>query len=76
MPVDQFDEMLRQSEEKPMVFGISLHTFIVGQPFPIVHLRRAFKQLLGHRDRIWVTVPREIARYYRTLPMEVQLHAK
>ncbi|MDH3427854.1 MAG: polysaccharide deacetylase [Gemmatimonadota bacterium] len=76
MLVDQFDEMLRQSEDAPLVFGISLHTFIVGQPFRIVQLRRAFKHMLGYRDRIWVTVPREIARYYRTLPMEVQLHAE
>lgn len=76
MLVDQFDEMLRRSEDTPLVFGISLHTFIVGQPFRIVHLRRALNHMLLQRDRIWVTPPREIARYYRTLPDGVQLHAE
>ncbi len=76
MLVDQFDEMLRRSTDAPLVFGMSLHTFIVGQPFRIVHLRRAFKHMLGHRERIWVTLPREIARYYQALPVDVQLHAE
>lgn len=75
MLVDQFDEMLRRSEEAPLVFGISIHTFIVGQPFRIVHLRRALKHMLAQRDRIWVTRPREIASYYTTLPDAVQLDA-
>lgn len=75
MLVDQFDEMLRRSVDTPLVFGISLHTFIVGQPFRIVHLRRALAHMLKHRDRVWVTLPREIARHYRRLPPEVQLGA-
>jgi peptidoglycan/xylan/chitin deacetylase (PgdA/CDA1 family) len=75
MLVDQFDEMLRRSEDAPLVLGLSLHTFIVGQPFRIVHLRRALEHMLAHRERLWVTVPREISRYYRTLPAEVQLQA-
>lgn len=73
MLVDQFDEMLRRSTDAPLVFGISLHTFIVGQPFRIVHLRRALEHVLGHRDRMWVTVPKDISQYYRTLPEAVQL---
>lgn len=76
MLVDQFDEMLRRSEETPLVFGMSLHTFVVGQPFRIVHLRRALQHMLGHRERIWAALPREIARYYRTLPEAVQLQAE
>lgn len=76
MLVDQFDEMLRRSDETPLVFGISLHSFIMGQPFRIVHLKRALKHMLLQRERIWLTVPREIARYYRTLPREVQLVAE
>lgn len=76
MLVDQFDEMLLRSGDAPLVFGMSLHSFIVGQPFRIVHLRRALQHMLRHRDRVWVTLPREIARYYRALPHEVQLHAE
>lgn len=75
MLVDQFDEMLRCSEDAALVFGISLHTFIVGQPFRILHLRRALQHMLSHRDRVWVTLPREISRYYRSLPESVQLKA-
>jgi len=75
MLVDQFDEMLRRSEDTSLVFAISLHTFIVGQPFRIVHLRRALQHILSQRERLWVTVPREIARYYRSLPEAVQLQA-
>jgi hypothetical protein len=76
MLVDQFDEMLRRSKETPLVLALSLHTFIVGQPFRIVHLRRALEHMLAHRDRLWVTLPREISRYYRTLPAQVQLQAE
>lgn len=72
MLVDQFDEMLRRSEDAALVLGISLHTFIVGQPFRIVHLRRALQHMLAQRERIWVTLPREIARHYRSLPDAVQ----
>lgn len=76
MLIDQFDEMLRRSEDTPLVLGLSLHTFIVGQPFRIVHLRRALEHMLAHRDRLWVTVPRDISRYYRTLPAEAQLQVE
>ena len=33
MIIDQFDEMLEQSREQPLVMGIALHAMIVGQPF-------------------------------------------
>jgi hypothetical protein len=62
MLIDQFDEMRRRSEDTPLVLGLSLHTFIVGQPFRIVHLRRAREHMLAHRDRLWVTMPSEISR--------------
>jgi hypothetical protein len=76
MLIDQFDEMLRRSEDTALVLGVALHTFIVGQPFRIVHLRRALEHMLARRDRLWVTVSREIAGCYRTLPAEVQLQAE
>jgi allantoinase len=75
MLVDQFDEMSRRASDAPLVFGMSLHTFIVGQPFRIVHLRRALAHMRAHSDNAWWTLPGEIARYYRTLPQDVQLVA-
>ena len=43
MIVDQFDEMLAQSRDQSLVLGIALHPYIVGQPFRLRQLRRAFE---------------------------------
>ena len=65
MIVDQFDEMLEQSEKQPIVFALSLHGFIVGQPFRLRPLRQAIKHCVQHKlkDRIWFTRAGEIAKY-------------
>jgi hypothetical protein len=61
MIVDQFDEMLEQSESAPLVMGLALHPYIVGQPFRLRALRRALKHVLTQREKIWCTRPGEIA---------------
>jgi hypothetical protein len=65
MIVDQFDEMLEQSEKRPIVFALSLHGFIIGQPFRLRPLRQAIKHCAQHKlkDRIWFTRAGEIAKY-------------
>lgn len=70
MIVDQFDEMVEQCERQPLVCGIALHPFIMGQPFRLRQLRRALKHCTEHRlrDRVWFTLPREIADYCYRLP--------
>lgn len=68
MLVDQLDEMLEQSERQPLVCPISLHPFIAGRPYRIRQLRRAFEHVLAHRDRIWLTRPRDIAAHVESLP--------
>jgi len=62
MIVDQFDEMLQQSERHALVCGIALHTMIMGQPYRLRALRRALKHIVEHpqRDKIWFTRPGEI----------------
>lgn len=62
MIIDQFDEMLIQSRSQPLVMGIALHPYIVGQPHRIKHLRRVLEVLAGARDRgdIWFTTPGKI----------------
>ena len=35
MIVDQFDEMIEQSEQQPLVRSVALHPFICGQPFQL-----------------------------------------
>ncbi len=71
MIVDQFDEMLAQSERQPLVCPISLHPFIAGRPYRIRQLRRAFEHVLRHRGRIWLTRPRDIAAHVESLPSGV-----
>ena len=70
MIVDQFEMMLRLSETHSLVFGVSLHTFVVGQPFRLIQLRQALQHILSHpgMDKVWVTTPGEIATYSASLP--------
>lgn len=68
MIIDNFDEMLEQSAGQPLVMGIALHAYIVGQPYRLRHLRRALQHIAAHRDRLWLTTPGAIADYVATLP--------
>ena len=65
MIVDQFDEMLEQSRDQPLVMGIALHPYLVGQPYRLRHLRRALEHIAAIRDRggLWFTTPGEICAH-------------
>ena len=65
--IDYFDEMMTQSVYQPLVFPISLHTFVVGQPFRIRQLRRALQYITDRRDKIWLTRPGKICRHIESL---------
>ena len=67
MIIDNFDEMLEQAEDQPLVMGVALHPYILGQPFRLRQLRRALQHITGHRDAIWITTAGEIARHYATV---------
>ena len=64
MIVDTFDEMLTQSADQPLVYGIALHAFLVGQPFRLRHLRRALQHVAGQRDRVWLATTGQIADHF------------
>src|SRR5206468_4074177 len=64
MIVDNFDEMLEHSRSQALVFGIALHAFLVGQPFRLRHLRRAFEHMVSHRQEIWLVTSGAIARSF------------
>ncbi len=64
MIVDAFDEMLEQGDAQPLVMGIALHAYIVGQPHRLRHLRRALAHIAAHRERIWLTTPGAVASAY------------
>ena len=59
----QFEEMLEQSVERPLVLAISLHTFIMGQPHRLKVLREVFRRITKHShfNRVWLTRPGDIA---------------
>jgi peptidoglycan/xylan/chitin deacetylase (PgdA/CDA1 family) len=64
MIVDNFDEMLAQSAEQPLVMGIALHPYLVGQPYRLRHLRRALKHIKGKsKKKIWLTTPGAICAH-------------
>lgn len=65
MIIDNFDEMLEQSRTQPLVMGVALHPYLVGQPYRLRHLRRALAHICAHRDDIWLTRSGEIHEYCR-----------
>lgn len=72
MIIDNFEEMLQQSQQQPLVYGIALHPYVVGQPFRLRHLRRALthiaQQAAADKNRVWLTSPGAIAAQIRALP--------
>lgn len=69
MIVDQLDEMLLQARAQPLVMGIALHPYLVGQPYRLRHLRRALEAVAAARDRgdVWVTTPGAVCAHVDTL---------
>jgi len=63
MIIDNFDEMLEQSQSQPLVMGIALHAYIVGQPFRLRHLRNALRHIAAHRSQIWLATSGDIATH-------------
>jgi peptidoglycan/xylan/chitin deacetylase (PgdA/CDA1 family) len=61
--IDTFDEMLEQSARAPLVMGIALHPYIVGQPHRLRQLRRALAHIASARDKIWLTRAGDIAAH-------------
>ena len=59
MIIDQFDEMREQARRQPLVMGIALHPYLIGQPYRLRHLRGALEHIARARDAgaIWMTTP-------------------
>lgn len=66
--VDAFDEMLEQARTAPLVMGIALHPYIVGQPHRLRPLRAALAHIASHREKIWLTTAGEIADHAARSP--------
>ncbi|MNR77982.1 Peptidoglycan deacetylase [compost metagenome] len=67
--VDNFDEMLEQSKHQPLVMGIALHPYLIGQPYRLRHLRAALTHLTRAGDQVWFTTPGAICDYVDTLDL-------
>ncbi|MCD0504266.1 polysaccharide deacetylase family protein [Bordetella petrii] len=72
--IDNFDEMLDQARRQPLVMGIALHPYLVGQPYRLRHLRRALAHIALHRDRgdVWFTTPGAICAHTEQLNLEAR----
>jgi peptidoglycan/xylan/chitin deacetylase (PgdA/CDA1 family) len=69
MIVDAFDVMHAECEKRPLVMGIALHPYIVGQPHRFKHLRRALEHIAGRADdKVWLTTASAIAAHAAALP--------
>jgi hypothetical protein len=64
MIVDNFEEMLAQSRGQALVYGVSIHAFIVGQPFRLRHFRRALEHIRAASDRVWFATTGQIAAHF------------
>lgn len=69
MIVDQCDEMLQQARRQPLVMGVALHPYLVGQPYRLRHLRRALQHVAAARDRgeAWIATPGAICAHVDAL---------
>lgn len=65
---DAFDEMLCQSSRQPLVMGVALHPYIVGQPHRLRQLRGVLGHIAGQRGKIWFTTAGSILDHVLSLP--------
>ena len=64
MAIDNFEELLNQSEKQSLVYGITIHSFIIGQPFRLRQFRRVLDALATKSDRVWFATAGGIADHY------------
>ena len=62
--IESLDEMLEQSQEQALVYGVSIHAFLVGQPFRLRYFRRAMEHVRAASDRVWFATTGRIAAHY------------
>jgi allantoinase len=62
--IANYNEMRRQSRRQSLVYGIALHAFIVGQPFRLQALRRAFEHMRKGDAGAWFTTTGAIADHF------------
>jgi hypothetical protein len=60
--------MREQAQQQPLVLGIALHAYIVGQPFRLRALRQALEHITRAKDQVWLTTAGAVAGYIYAAP--------
>ncbi|HEY1474340.1 MAG TPA: polysaccharide deacetylase family protein [Pseudolabrys sp.] len=69
MIVDAFEVLHAECAQRPLVMGIALHAYIVGQPHRFKHLKRALNHIACTAgDKVWFTTSGAIAAHAAALP--------
>jgi peptidoglycan/xylan/chitin deacetylase (PgdA/CDA1 family) len=69
MIVDAFDVLHDECAQRPLVMGIALHPYVVGQPHRFKHLARALNHIARRADeKVWFTTAGAIAAHAAALP--------
>jgi allantoinase len=69
MLVDQFEEMVEQSANHPLVCNVSIHPYVFGYPFRLRPLRKALQHCFSSTfmGRVWKCKPQDVSDHCRTL---------
>jgi peptidoglycan/xylan/chitin deacetylase (PgdA/CDA1 family) len=69
MIIDAFEVMAAECDKRPLVMGIALHAYIMGQPYRFKHFSRALRHLVRKADdKVWFTTAGAIATHAAALP--------
>ncbi|HZQ13834.1 MAG TPA: polysaccharide deacetylase family protein [Pseudolabrys sp.] len=69
MIVDAFEVLSAECARRPLVMGIALHAYIVGQPHRFKHVARALRHVARKADdKVWFTTAGAIAAHAAALP--------
>ncbi len=66
--LDQFSQLLKDSQNHSRVYTLALHPFIVGQPLRLTYLEQIL-QALASCEKVWLATGLEIARHFQNLPL-------
>lgn len=65
-----YDVHARECAERPVVMGIALHPYLMGQAHRFAHLDRVLRDLKARAgEDVWWTTPGAIDRHYRALDL-------